>query len=123
MLDSGARRYVQPVLDASAAVLGRMGATPNQVTAARLALIWLLVTILFSNVVFLVVGALAQPRGPKSFYYQAGLLERTEGFILLSLMLVLPAYLVPLTYLFAALEAFTGFQRLREAYALWGRSH
>lgn len=192
MLDTHARRYVQPVLDRSAALLQRLGATPNQVTvaafavgaltgplialgygwpaiaalwfsgfldtldgtlarrtgaaspwgtvlditfdrmveaavlvglavrfpAARLALVWLLAAILFSNVIFLVVGAVSERRGSKSFYYQAGLLERTEGFVLLSLMMALTPYLVPLTYLFVLLETYTGLQRLCEARSL-----
>lgn len=195
MLDTHARRHVQPVLEASATLLQRLGATPNQVTAAafilglsagplaalghpwaaipllwfsgyldtldgtlarrtgamsawgtvlditfdrmveagvllglatrfvdaRLALIWLFASILFSNVIFLVVGALSEKRGMKSFYYQAGLLERTEGFVLLTLMLAFTGHLVLLTYLFVALETFTGLQRLREAHQMLGR--
>lgn len=90
--------------------------------AARLPMVWLLAAILFANVIFLVVGALAEKTGMKSFYYQAGLLERTEGFVLLSLLLVFTPYLVPLTYLFVALETFTGLQRLAEAHRLLGRA-
>jgi archaetidylinositol phosphate synthase len=51
----------------------------------------------------------------KSFYYQAGLAERTEGFILFSLMMLLPDYVLLITLLFFMVEVFTGLQRLNEA--------
>ena len=195
MLDTHARRYVQPAFDAGAALAERAGITPVQLTLvafvvglaagisvalghtpAAIALLWLsgyldavdgtlarragrtsawgtvlditcdrivefavlaglalrfpdsrmaiialLGAIIFSNVVFLLVGALSEKRGEKAFYYQAGLLERTEGFILLSLMIALTSFLLPLTYLFIVLETFTGLQRLREAHVVLGR--
>ena len=194
MLDTHARRYVQPAFDAGAALAERVGITPIQLTLAafavglaggifvalgngpaaiallwlsgyldavdgtlarrtgrpsawgtvlditfdrivefvvlaglalrfpdsRMAIIVLLGAIIFSNVVFLVVGALSEKRGEKAFYYQAGLLERTEGFILLSLMIALTSFLLPLIYVFIVLEIFTGLQRLREAYIVLG---
>lgn len=43
---------------------------------------------------------------------------RTEGFLLFTLMALLPAYLVPLTWLFVGLETFTGLQRFYEAYRI-----
>ena len=195
MLDTHARRYVQPAFDAGATLAERAGITPVQLTViafaiglaggvsvalgqapaaiallwlsgyldavdgtlarragrtsawgtvlditcdrivefavlaglalrfpdSRMAIIGLLGAIIFSNVVFLLVGALSEKRGEKAFYYQAGLLERTEGFILLSLMIALTGVLLPLTYLFIVLETFTGLQRLREAYIVFGR--
>ncbi len=194
MLDTHARRYVQPAFEAGAAVAERIGVTPTQLTLAafviglagglsvalghgpaaigllwlsgyldavdgtlarragrqsawgtvlditfdrivefvvlaglalrfpdsRMAIIGLLGAIIFSNVVFLVVGALSEKRSDKAFYYQAGLLERTEGFILLSLMIALTSFLLPLIYVFIVLEIFTGLQRLREAYIVLG---
>ena len=39
--------------------------------------------------IFLTVGALAQNNGMKSFRYQAGLAERSEGFICFSFMILL----------------------------------
>ncbi len=196
MLDTHARRYVQPAFEAGAAVAARIGVTPTQLTLAafviglagglsvalgngpaaiallwlsgyldavdgtlarragrqsawgtvlditfdrivefvvlaglalrfpdsRMAIIGLLGAIIFSNVVFLVVGALSEKRSDKAFYYQAGLLERTEGFVLLSLMIALTSVLLPLIYLFIVLETFTGLQRLREAYLVFGKS-
>jgi archaetidylinositol phosphate synthase len=85
-------------------------------------MLWLMGSIIFSMTVFLTVGALSEKKGIKSFYYQAGLLERTEGFVFFSLMLLLPGYLVPLTYLFVALEIFTALQRLYEAHRLFAEA-
>jgi phosphatidylglycerophosphate synthase len=46
------------------------------------ALLLLSVSIIYSMTIFLTVGAVSEKQGMKSFYYQAGLAERTEGFIL-----------------------------------------
>lgn len=79
------------------------------------ALLLLSVSILFAMTVFLTVGALSDKDGMKSFYYQAGLAERTEGFILFTLMIVFSTYLTAITLIFLAVEIFTTFQRLAEA--------
>ena len=47
----------------------------------RYNLIVLTVCILMSMTIFLTVGALSEKKGVKSFYYQAGVVERSEGFI------------------------------------------
>ena len=47
----------------------------------RYNLIVLTVCILMSMTIFLTVGALSEKKGVKSFYYQAGVAERSEGFI------------------------------------------
>jgi phosphatidylglycerophosphate synthase len=71
--------------------------------------------IVFSMTVFLSVGALSERKGIKSFYYQAGLAERTEGFILFTLMVLFPEWLMWTTGLFFVLEVFTAIQRMAEA--------
>ncbi|SFK45427.1 Phosphatidylglycerophosphate synthase [Halobacillus dabanensis] len=78
-------------------------------------LLLLSVSIIFSMTIFLVVGAVSEKAGIKSFYYQAGLAERTEGFVLFSIMLLLPSYLFWTTLLFFVVETFTGVQRFMEA--------
>lgn len=83
-----------------------------------LALIILVMVILFSMTVFLAVGAAAKNDGLKSFKYQTGLGERTEGFILLSLMILLPKYLVFATIVFVVIVVITIIQRLIEAYQI-----
>ncbi|MGP4062798.1 CDP-alcohol phosphatidyltransferase family protein [Halobacillus sp. H74] len=78
-------------------------------------LLLLSVSIIISMTIFLVVGAVSEHAGIKSFYYQAGLAERTEGFILFTIMLLFPDILVWSTLLFFAVELFTGIQRFTEA--------
>ena len=58
----------------------------------RYNLIVLTVCILMSMTIFLTVGALSEKKGVKSFYYQAGVVERSEGFIFFSLMILIPSY-------------------------------
>ncbi|WP_421379745.1 CDP-alcohol phosphatidyltransferase family protein [Bacillus salacetis] len=79
------------------------------------ALLLLSVSIIYAMTIFLTVGALSEKKGIKSFYYQAGLAERTEGFILFSLMIIFTEYLTLLTLLFLVVEVFTTLQRLAEA--------
>jgi phosphatidylglycerophosphate synthase len=82
---------------------------------AMWALLLLSVSIIYAMTIFLTVGAVTEKSGMKSFYYQPGLAERTEGFILFSLMILLPKYLIWLTLVFLAVEIFTSLQRLKEA--------
>lgn len=85
---------------------------------SRMALLLLLSSIIFSMTVFLTVGALSRNSSQKSFYYQAGLAERTEGFILFSLMIVFSSFLSIISFLFASLVIFTGVQRMMEAHCI-----
>ncbi|MGI8316326.1 CDP-alcohol phosphatidyltransferase family protein [Halobacillus mangrovi] len=78
-------------------------------------LLLLSVSIVVSMTIFLVVGAVSEKAGIKSFYYQAGVAERTEGFILFSIMLLFPDFLLWSTLLFFGVELFTGIQRFMEA--------
>ncbi|TMW71671.1 CDP-alcohol phosphatidyltransferase family protein [Alteribacter natronophilus] len=86
------------------------------------ALLLLSVSIIFSMTVFLTVGAVSEQKGMKSFYYQAGLAERTEGFILFTIMILFPSILLYTTLLFLAVEVFTGVQRMLEAKRILGRA-
>lgn len=79
------------------------------------ALLLLSISIIFSMTIFLTVGALSEKKGVKSFYYQAGVAERTEGFVLFSLMILFHHYLTILTLVFLAIEVFTALQRMYEA--------
>lgn len=72
-------------------------------------------SIIFSMTVFLTTGMMAEKKGQKSFYYQAGVAERTEGFIFFTLMLLFPAYLQVITIVFFGLIVFTALQRMKEA--------
>lgn len=83
--------------------------------SSLLPLLVLTISILLSITIFLTVGALARQKGIKSFYYQAGLMERTEGFILFSLMILFPSHLTPITWIYASLIGITILQRTAEA--------
>ena len=81
----------------------------------RYNLIVLTVCILMSMTIFLTVGALSEKKGVKSFYYQAGVAERSEGFIFFSLMILSPSYLGIITNIFSILIIITAIQRFLEA--------
>lgn len=50
--------------------------------------------------------------GKKSFYYSAGLIERTESFIFFALMIMLPTFFMPLALLFMLLVLLTALLRM-----------
>ncbi|MCC0708917.1 CDP-alcohol phosphatidyltransferase family protein [Clostridioides sp. ES-S-0190-01] len=81
----------------------------------RLNLMILLSSILMSMTIFLTVGALTDKKGMKSFYYQAGVAERSEGFILFTLMILFQSYIGTIANLFSIVVLFTAVQRLLEA--------
>ena len=81
----------------------------------RYNLIVLTVCILMSMTIFLTVGALSEKKGVKSFYYQAGVAERSEGFIFFSLMILIPSYLGIITNIFSIIIIITAIQRFLEA--------
>ena len=82
---------------------------------ARINFIVLLICIIISMTIFLTVGALVEKKGMKSFYYQAGVAERSEGFLMLSLMILVPNYIVIFTNLFSTIIFITIIQRIIEA--------
>ncbi|WP_430535166.1 CDP-alcohol phosphatidyltransferase family protein [Listeria rocourtiae] len=83
----------------------------------QLILLLLMASILFGITAFLTIGNVVQNKGVKSFHYATGLAERTEGFILLSLMiLTAPIFLFWTTLLFFIIEIISTIQRLVEAY-------
>lgn len=83
-----------------------------------LPLLGLVSAILLSMTVFLTTGMLAKPRGKKSFYYQAGLMERTEGFIAFSIMILAQQNLSIWTCIYTALIFITILQRLVESFRM-----
>lgn len=76
------------------------------------ALLLLSVSIIFAMTVFLTAGAVTENKGNKSFHYPTGLAERTEGFILFTLMILWNEMLLWITLLFLVVEVFTVLQRL-----------
>lgn len=86
-----------------------------KVPEVRMNLIVLVMCILFSMTIFLTVGALAENSGMKSFHYQAGLAERTEGFIMFSIMILSSESLALVINIFSVIIVITIMQRLLEA--------
>lgn len=84
-------------------------------TASTISLLFLSCSIILSMTIFLTVGAVSKAQSNKAFYYQAGMVERTEGFIFFSLMIIFPNYSTYIAYLFAFLISVTVVQRLKEA--------
>ena len=82
----------------------------------RIYLLFLLCSILISMTIFLTVGALSKNNGVKSFRYQAGVAERTEGFIMFSLIMCLEGDCKIITInIFTIIILITIFQRIIEA--------
>ena len=79
------------------------------------ALLCLTCAIVLSMTVFLTSGMLLENRGKKSFHYQAGLMERTEGFIMFTIMMILNSFMKEAAFIYAGLVLFTAAQRLMEA--------
>lgn len=86
---------------------------------SRLACVVLLCAILFCFSIFLIVGNLSTRQAEKAFYYQAGLTERTETFIIFSMVILMPQYTTEIFLIFSALVVFTGCQRFLEAMRLF----
>lgn len=82
---------------------------------ARINFIVLLICIIISMTIFLTVGALVKKKGMKSFYYQAGVAERSEGFLMFSLMILFPNYIISFTNIFSVIIFITIVQRIIEA--------
>lgn len=80
-----------------------------------LVMVLLLSAIVLSMTVFLSVGAVSDKQSEKSFYYQPGLAERTEGFIFFSLMMLFNNYLNIIGIIFVLAVFYTALQRIMEA--------
>ena len=77
-------------------------------------LLFLVSMILISMTVFLTTGMIAKTNTKKSFYYQSGLMERTEGFIMFSLMIIFREKMRLVIIIYAILILITIIQRLVE---------
>lgn len=77
-------------------------------------LLFLVSMILISMTVFLTTGMIAKNNTKKSFYYQSGLMERTEGFIMFSIMIIFREKMRLVIIIYAILILITIIQRLVE---------
>ena len=84
--------------------------------AGALPLLVLAVSFILSLTVFLTTGILVKDQPTqKSFYYQAGIMERTEGFLAFTALILFPAYGAAIAYVAAGLVGVTICQRVFEA--------
>ena len=79
-----------------------------------LMLVILTASIVLSLTIFLTVSSFAKNNGKKSLYYQAGLAERSEGFIFFTLMILFPNIRETIGYIFAIFVFITSIQRFHE---------
>jgi archaetidylinositol phosphate synthase len=86
---------------------------------AQLALLVLAAVLLVSMTVFLTVGALVRNQGFKAFYFQPGLIERSEEILFLTAMLLVQDRLLAITLAFAGAKLLTTLLRLRAARRLF----
>lgn len=77
-------------------------------------LLILALSIVLSMTIFLTSGAIIDKKSEKSFYYQAGVAERTEGFIMLSLMVIFQKYSIIIIIIFILMILITAVQRFIE---------
>lgn len=73
-------------------------------------------SIILSMTIFLTVAAASEKSSEKTFYYQAGLAERTEGFIMFSFMMIFTNYIDYICIVFTMMILYTAIQRYIEAY-------
>ena len=88
--------------------------------AARFELVILAGVIAIAMSLFLSIGAAVQNASVKSFHYAPGLGERTEAFIMLSLMILDAQRIALWTWVFVAVIVFTMAQRLVHARRMLG---
>ena len=88
--------------------------------------IFTLISIILCITIFLLIGGaiseneIEQMEGPKKLiYYSTGLMERTETFIFLMVMIILTSLRVILMWTFTGLIFFTAFQRFHQAYQIF----
>ncbi|MFV0425028.1 MAG: CDP-alcohol phosphatidyltransferase family protein [Bacilli bacterium] len=77
---------------------------------------FVLSAIILSMTIFLTSGNLITKESSKAFYYQTGLAERTEGFIMLSLAIIFKNYAVYVLVIFAIIILITAMQRFCQTY-------
>lgn len=102
--------YMDLILDRmveAAVILGFYHAFPEH----TLMYLLFFVAVLFNFTTFIVAGALFKNDGKKSMYYDVGIAERTETFIVFSLMMLLTSYIYWILLAFNAIVFLTGIIR------------
>ena len=102
--------YLDLILDRmveSAIILGFVWARPALAFAGLL----FFTAVIFNFTTFMVAGALFSNQGNKSMHYDFGLAERTETFLVFSLMVLIPAASLPILLIFNGIIFLTGIMR------------
>ncbi|BEP29813.1 CDP-alcohol phosphatidyltransferase family protein [Helicovermis profundi] len=102
--------YMDLIMDRmveAAVILGFAIRFPNH----YISYILFLILVIFNFSTFMVAGALFQNEGEKSMHYDSGLAERTETFIVFTLMIIFSNYIFYVLNVFNLLILFTGIMR------------
>ncbi|MHA1522385.1 MAG: CDP-alcohol phosphatidyltransferase family protein [Promethearchaeota archaeon] len=104
-------------------ILAIVAYSPNLLTWAGL---FSFSAIVLCITIFLLIGGAVSEQqisrmseNQKLIYYAGGVMERTETFIFILLMIIFPVFRLFLLWIFAGLVFFTAFQRLYQAYKLF----
>ncbi len=79
------------------------------------------IAVIFNFTTFIVAGALFENDSKKSMYYDAGIAERTETFIVFTILAVFSNYINPVLMVFNALIFITGIIRFNRVLKYQGR--
>ncbi len=71
------------------------------------------IAVIFNFTTFIVAGALFQNNGSKSMHYDVGIVERTETFLVFTLITLLPTHINPILLIFNGLIFITGIIRFK----------
>jgi len=99
--------YMDLILDRmveAAIILGLFHAYPKQAWMYLL----FFVAVIFNFTTFIVAGALFKNEGKKSMHYDVGIAERTETFIVFTLLILLPKYIFQILLCFNIIIFITG---------------
>ncbi|MCH9770293.1 MAG: CDP-alcohol phosphatidyltransferase family protein [Gammaproteobacteria bacterium] len=72
---------------------------------------------------FLVVGVFTENKSHKGFHYSTGLMERFEAFLFFLLMILIPAWFMPLAWVYVALVLFTAAFRVYQFFQYEDKHH
>jgi phosphatidylglycerophosphate synthase len=81
----------------------------------QVVILLLVASFVIGMTMFLAIGAVSDNYGFKSFQYQPGLVERTEGFLFLTAMLLFPSAIIWIAVLFLIAELYTVGERFYQA--------
>lgn len=102
-----------------AVILGLFAVAPQ---VRGYACLWMLGATLMCITSFLVVAVFTENSSEKSFYYSAGIMERTEAFVCFIAMIILPEWFLELALLYVLLVLITAVIRVYQFVKMSGCS-